>query len=209
MFNRCMVLLVVCAVTAVVVPCFAGKNLVTNGDFENGTTGWSARGGSIEAVEEPVHGGEGAAKATDRTDTWNGIKQDMIGKMEAGKTYKISAWVNMEDGGTVIASIEKTDDSGTNYINIAKATVSDGEWAQITGEFTPEVDGDLATLDLYFEGPDADVTFFVDDVAVYAADEADDEQAAVKTDEADDDEDADVDEDEDEEDDDMDEDEED
>jgi hypothetical protein len=180
----------VCAVVAVVVPCFGGKNLVTNGDFENGTTGWSARGGSIEAVEDPVYDGEGAAKATDRTDTWNGIKQDMMDKMEAGKTYKISGWATIEDGsGPVIVSIEKTDDSGTNYINIATAQVSDGEWAQISGEFTPEVDGDLATLDLYFEGPDADVDFFVDDVAVYAADDAaDDDQVADEDEDEDEDE---------------------
>jgi hypothetical protein len=170
---------VICAVVAAI-PCFAATNLVTNGDFENGTTGWSARGGSVEAVSEPVHGGAGSAKATDRTDTWNGIKQDMVGKMEAGKTYKISCWATMEDGsGTVILSIEKTDDSGTNYINVAKAQVADGEWALISGEFTPEVDGDLATLDLYFEGPDADVDFFVDDVTVYSADDAaDDDQVA-------------------------------
>ena len=45
----------------------------------------------------------------------------------------------------------------------------------MSGEFTLDVDGVLSTLDVYFEGPEPGVNFYVDDVKVLAPDDEDDE----------------------------------
>jgi len=151
------------------VPSYGNTNLLTNPGFESGTTGWTGRSCSISTVQSPVHSGSSAGRAYERTDTWQGIKQSLLGKMKDGETYQISGWVRLEDAndGTVTVSLEQTDDDGTRYINVSSASVTDSNWVQLEGEFSLYVTGTLKTLDIYFEGPAAGVSFFVDDVNVY------------------------------------------
>ena len=122
-----------------------------------------------------VHSGKGSAKVYGRTDAWQGIKQSILGKVSDGSTYQISGWVKLEnaDFETAILSIEQTDDSGTNYINVASDTAVKDEWIELSGEFTLNASGTLTTLDVYFEGPEPNVVFFVDDVNVYGPATAD------------------------------------
>jgi endo-1,4-beta-xylanase len=157
--------------------------VLVNPGFENGTQGWEGRGCKIGAVKSPVHNGTGAAKAFDRTQTWQGIKQSLLGKVVSGSTYKISAWARLENsaGDAVIMSIEVNDGSGATYSNINNTTAVKDEWVQLTGEYTPNAVGTLKTLDLYFEGPMADVNFFVDDVVFYGAAAGKTEPNAPKT----------------------------
>ena len=150
------------------VPAYGDTNILQNPGFENGTAGWADRACKIEAVKTPVHSGTGAAKAFGRTETWQGIKQSLLGKVSSGTTYKISAFVRLEnaDTDTVTVSIEQADDEGTKYINVATEPVDNRDWIEISGEFTLDAKGALKTLDVYFEGPEPNVNFFVDDVVV-------------------------------------------
>ena len=159
------------AVIVSLAPAYGGANLLENPGFENGTNGWSDRACKIEAVKTPVHSGAGSVKVFGRTETWQGVKQSLLGKVSSGKTYKISGWVRLEgaDMDTVTLSIEQADDAGTKYVNINSNTVDNSEWVELSGEFTLNAAGALKTLDVYFEGPAADVNFFVDDVNVYGA----------------------------------------
>ena len=151
---------------------YGDTNVLKNPGFEDGNNGWAARSCKIEVVKSPVHGGTGAAKAFGRAETWQGIKQSLLGKVTNGTTYKISAWVRLEnaDTDTVTISIEQTDDSGTNYKNVATGTANKTEWVQLSGEFKLEANGALKTLDVYLEGPAAGIEFYVDDVVVSGLD---------------------------------------
>ena len=149
-------------------PAFGDTNLLTNPGFENGAEGWSDRSCKIEVVTTPVHSGAKSVKVFGRTETWQGIKQSLLGKVTNGKTYKISAWVRLEnsEAGTVTISIEQTDDSDTKYKNVVSGLANNAGWVELSGDFTLDVTGTLKTLDVYFEGPVPDVNFFVDDVVV-------------------------------------------
>jgi hypothetical protein len=150
-------------------PVYGDTNVLENPGFENGTKGWGDRACKIEAVAATVHTGKGSAKASGRTETWQGIKQSLLGKVSNGNTYKISAWVRLEnsDSDTVTVSIEQAVGDEPSYINVNSVVATNNEWIQLLGEFTPNVTGTLKTLDIYFEGPAPDVNFFVDDVVVY------------------------------------------
>jgi hypothetical protein len=147
---------------------YGDTNVLKNPGFEDGTNGWGGRSCKIEAVATPVHSGSKAAKAFERKETWQGIKQSLIGRMQNGKTYKISGWVRLENSNSdnIILSIEMEDDNPVKYTNLETLTCSNTEWTELSGEFTPSPSGTLKTLDVYFEGPAADVNFFVDDVNV-------------------------------------------
>ena len=149
-------------------PAFGDTNLLKNPGFENGTEEWTDRSCKIEAVTTPVHSGTKSAKAFGRTETWQGIKQSLLGKLTNGKTYKISAWVRLEnaDADNIIISIEQADANGASYKNVAKATANKTGWVELSGEFKLEASGTLETLDVYLEGPAPDINFFVDDVVV-------------------------------------------
>jgi len=151
-------------------PAFGDTNLLKNPGFENGIEGWSDRSCKIEVVTTPVHSGAKSVKVSGRTETWQGIKQSLLGKVTNGQTYKISAWVRLDksEADTITISIEQTDDNGTIYKNVAKEAVGSVEWVQLSGDFKLDAGGTLQTLDVYFEGPGVDINFFVDDVVVSA-----------------------------------------
>lgn len=159
----------VLAVILPFVPAYGDTNVLVNPGFEDGTKGWEGRSCEIETVTTPVHSGKGSAKAYGRAETWQGIKQSLLGKVSEGSTYMISGWVKLEssDFETIIISIEQTDNSGTNYINVASDTAVKDDWIELSGEFTLNAGGEVTTLDVYFEGPEPNVVFFVDDVNVY------------------------------------------
>lgn len=62
-------------------------NLLTNGDFENNLTGWSA-GSGIEIVSDS-HGGAKAARLTSSTSLVRGLNGVV------GKTYKVTIWIKI------------------------------------------------------------------------------------------------------------------
>ncbi len=144
-------------------------NILVNPGFEDGTSGWAGRGCSIAAETSVVNSGSGSAKASGRSDSWQGMRQSVLGKMVPGQTYAISAMVRI--GGTssdrVIVSVDQQDGSGTNYLNVANVTANDSEWVEVSGNFTLNVEGALTGLDVYFEGPTPSVDIYIDDVNVY------------------------------------------
>jgi glucuronoarabinoxylan endo-1,4-beta-xylanase len=148
---------------------YGDSNILDNPGFEKGREGWFSRTCAIEAVSSPVHSGTGSLKVVRRTQAWQGAKQSVLGRIVEGKPYKVSAWVKLDNATSdlVAISIEKQDDSGINYINVASATATDTGWVQLSGEFTLNVTGVLTVLDIYFEGPKPGVNFYVDDVLVY------------------------------------------
>lgn len=153
-------------------PLYGDTNRLTNPGFENDTTGWTGRSCSISSVTTPVHEGTRSGRAYDREDTWQGIRQDMLGKMVIGETYTISGWVRTGSsaGSEVHITFQQTDggnDGEPQYQWAASGTANNSEWTEISGSFTLNVTGTLTELFVYVEGPDAGIDLYVDDMVVY------------------------------------------
>ena len=144
----------------------SAENLLTNPGFENGnTSGWKTWGCSLRAVRDPVHSGDYSVWVYNRTQNWQGPVHSVIGKMEQGKTYTISAWVKLDNAasGRVAVTFMQMDGRGVRYINVSSSSVSDSRWTQVSGEFTLDVVGTLEDMDVYFEGPAPGINFYLDD----------------------------------------------
>ncbi|GAA0137876.1 hypothetical protein YSY43_47170 [Paenibacillus sp. YSY-4.3] len=63
-------------------------------------------------------------------------------------------------------TMQQSDGSGDNYLRVAESPVTDSAWMTLRGSFLYEPSGAVTSLKLYFEGPDAGVDFYVDDVVV-------------------------------------------
>jgi len=144
------------------------QNLVTNPGFESGTSGWYGSGCDISTSTSVYRSGTHSGYASNRTDTWNSLRQSMKDKMEVGKTYAISGWMRLEGAASdnINMAMRITDDSGTSYPWIDASTGYDDQWTELMGYFTVDVNGALTALDLYFEGPADGVDYYLDDVNV-------------------------------------------
>ena len=150
---------------------YGDTNLLTNPGFEDGTAGWQAFGGcKLTTSTLQYRSGTSSGYASNRTQNYQGIAQPLLGKLQPDKTYRITAWIKLEGASagndTIKATIKKVDDSGASYDNVSTSTGSNNQWSQLSGQYTLTVNGTLTGLDIYFEGPAADVNFYVDDVNV-------------------------------------------
>jgi len=149
--------------------CSADSNILTNPGFDTGTTGWQSRSCTFSTVTSPVHSADRSGRASNRTAAWQGIQQNITDKIVPQATYQVSGWIRLENAASapVKISMEQRDAQGTRYHNVAVGTAYDNQWQQFSGQFTVDVQGALTALYVYFEGPDAGVSFFVDDAIVY------------------------------------------
>jgi hypothetical protein len=75
----------------------AAQNLVTNPGFETGnTSSWAPFGGSspnptISVETSQVHSGTYAGEVSNRSQTYMGIGQSLVGSLQSGLTYNVSA----------------------------------------------------------------------------------------------------------------------
>lgn len=150
------------------VPSYGSVNLLTNPGFETGTTtGWSPFGCSISVATVP-HSGSYSCLANDRTGSWSGPSQSLLGLISDGETCSISGWVRIENASSadVKITIKQVDGSGTKYHLISQSTAYDTGWTNLSGFFTLDVNGTLTQLLMYFELPPTAVNFYVDDASV-------------------------------------------
>ncbi len=153
----------------------SGPNLATNSGFESGTTtGWDKIGGTMTVETNPVHSGSYSCLISNRNATYEGPSQNIISVAIPGKTYCISAWVRWSPGsvtGPLVATLKKTDSSGTNYIRLSSVDANDAQWVLLNGLYEHNISGNLTELLLYFEEPYIPGTsprngFYIDDLSI-------------------------------------------
>lgn len=147
----------------------AAQNLLTNPGFETGdTTGWFGFGTPTLTVESAqVHSGSFACSVTGRTGTYMGAAQSLVGLLQSGQTYNVSAWVMLNGGTsqTMQLTMQKIDGSGTGYALIASGTVTSSAWTQLSGTYVYNPSGTVTNLNFYIEVPSsATNSYYIDDV---------------------------------------------
>lgn len=156
-----------------VVPFTPGDNLLTDGGFESGITGWSSWNGStLSASTAQVHEGSQSLLATSRPDTNQfAVSPDIGGLLTAGTTYTVSAWV-YQDGAaadTVRLASKVGCVAGDTYPWIHdNASVPAATWTQLSGNLDIPAGCDITEVLLFFEGTTPGVDVYVDEVSVLA-----------------------------------------
>ena len=142
--------------------------LLTNGNIESGTTGWSVFGsGSLSASTSVVHGGARSLLITGRTAAWNGPRQVVTSLLTNGRSYTTSVWVRTQAGtATAKVTLQVTANGSTSYITLAPATgVNASGWTLLTGSATVSWSGTLSSANLYVETLSETTGFFIDDAS--------------------------------------------
>lgn len=126
--------------------------LIQNGSFENGTTGWTANGGAISVVSTNAFDGTNAIKST-RSQPYQGPAQDILGRLIVGQTYRLGARARVDSNANIKATIAY---SGTNtntvFTGITTLSNAGTNWQSLQGYFKyAEPNGAATSLKLYFE----------------------------------------------------------
>lgn len=158
--------------------------VIKNGDIENGLTDWNGQNGStLSLAYYTKASGNLGLKASGRTCTSAGPSQDITGRIQAGKTYNVSAKVQYRqdesDPNSVNYPAEKTFlmtlryGDGT-YVNIGNAIAKKGEWGTIKGTYTVPANANMSNVTVFIETPYVSnpapandlMTFYVDDISM-------------------------------------------
>ena len=146
----------------------SGSNLLTNGNIESGTSGWSVFGsGALAASTSVVHSGADSLLRTGRTASWNGPSQSLTSRLTNGKSYTTNVWMRTQSGApTGKVTLMLTANGTTNFVTLAQGAVNSSGWTLLTGTTTVSWSGTLSSATFYVETITGTDSFFIDDASM-------------------------------------------
>ncbi|MGW3489157.1 chitinase [Streptomyces sp. NPDC001054] len=132
----------------------ADAELVTNGGFESGTSGWSCSAGSGSAVTTPTHGGSSALKAVPAGSDNARCAQTV--RVKPDSAYTLSGWVR---GGYVYLGA-----AGTGTTDVSTWTASAGDWQKLTTSF--RTGPSTTSVEIYTHGWYGTPAYYADDLSL-------------------------------------------
>ncbi|KAA8528423.1 hypothetical protein F0562_035778 [Nyssa sinensis] len=138
------------------------ENIILNPGFDDGLSNWSGRGCKIVLHDTMGDGkilpmsGKFFAAATERTESWNGIQQEITGRVQRKLAYEVTAVVRIFGNNVTSTDVRATlwvqaADLREQYIGIANVQATDKDWVQLQGKFL--LNGSPSRVVIYLEGP--------------------------------------------------------
>ena len=145
------------------------SNIVSNGTFESGTSGWYTYGGTASSTTTRAHSGSRSLLINNRTGNAPAVT-DLSQVATKGASYSASFWVSI--GGAASANVNLTQkvtcDGQTSYSwFVNPVPVNDGQWVELKGTLNVPNCTNLTEVQIFAEGPAAGVDLYVDDVNVF------------------------------------------
>jgi hypothetical protein len=145
-------------------------NLFPDPGFELGHVGWGPFGTTtIVDVAGEGRNGTKCVEATDRVQAYAGPSRSIKPPFtEPGQTYRVEGWVRAGVGTPTISMTVKTlcDGETEIYTVVNNVAASATEYKELSGNFSVPT-CTLTEYVVYFEGPVAGESFYVDDVGLY------------------------------------------
>ena len=146
----------------------AGIAVLNDASFENGTEGYTGRGGATVSVTANGYEGNGLY-CTGRSQDWNGATLDVTDQIVPGATYEVTAYMKAvgTDGENVTLKVTAQKDggsTGTTYTEITSKVTTYNTWTALKG--TIQVDEDFTGYQIYFETPGQTCDFYIDEVVI-------------------------------------------
>lgn len=141
-----------------------GNNVITNPDFETGTSGWVAWGGaSLTATALQAHGGVQSGLVSARTATWQGPVYNLLPVVTKGASYRLGASIRVDSASEPAHLVVKSVCNGAeSFTRVATGTATNTGWVDVAGSYQVEPCA-LTELSFYVEGPAAGVNVYIDD----------------------------------------------
>ncbi|WVZ21508.1 hypothetical protein V8G54_008830 [Vigna mungo] len=143
--------------------------------FDDGLNNWTGRGCKIALHDSMGDGkilpksGKFFASATERTQSWNGIQQEITGRVQRKLAYEVTALVRIFGNSVTTSDVRATlwvqaPDLREQYIGIANVQATDKDWVQMQGKFL--LNGSPSKVVVYLEGPPAGTDILVNTLVI-------------------------------------------
>ncbi|GMH03218.1 hypothetical protein Nepgr_005057 [Nepenthes gracilis] len=157
------------------------ENIILNPTFEDGLNNWSGRGCQVVLHDSMADGkilpqsGKVFAAATARTQTWNGIQQEITGRVQRKLAYEVTAIVRIYGNNITSAGVQATlwvqmPDKREQYIGISSVQATNQDWVKLQGKFL--LNGSPASVVIYLEGPPPGTDILINSLVVKHAEKA-------------------------------------
>nr|GMC54409.1 endo-1,4-beta-xylanase 1-like [Ipomoea batatas] len=123
---------------------------------------------AVDGKIRPVSGNS-FARATERTQIWNGIQQDITGTVLRKLAYEVTAVVRLYGNNVTSADVRATllvhaADFREEYIGIASVQATDREWTELRGKFL--LNGFPSKVVIFLEGPPPGIDILLNSLTV-------------------------------------------
>ncbi|KAJ3672826.1 hypothetical protein LUZ60_006200 [Juncus effusus] len=153
------------------------ENIITNHDFSQGLNSWNPNSCHLSIASDdstykngirPNCGGNYVI-VTQRSQTWQGLEQDVTDKIAPDVKYEISSFVRVcgeiHESTIVQATLKlENHDNSTNFLCIGRVSVSKEKWEKLEGSFALKTVPKRVVF--YLEGPPPGVDLLIDSVSV-------------------------------------------
>lgn len=150
-------------------------NLIVNPQFDDGLNNWSGRGCNITSHDSLRNGkilpksGKAFAATSNRSQTWNGIQQEITGRVQRKLAYEVTAVVRIYGNNVTSTNVSatlwvQTPGKRDQYVGVASVQATDSDWAQLQGKFL--LNGSPSKVVIYLEGPAAGTDILLDSMVV-------------------------------------------
>ncbi|XP_073119734.1 endo-1,4-beta-xylanase 1-like isoform X2 [Henckelia pumila] len=151
------------------------ENIIQNPTFDDGLNNWSGRGCKIVVHDSMADGkvlpmsGKLFASTADRTQNWNGIQQEITGRVQRKLAYDVVATVRILGNNITSANIRATlwvqaANLPEQYIGIGSAQATDKDWVQLQGKFL--LNGVPSRVIIFLEGPPPGTDILLNNIIV-------------------------------------------
>lgn len=155
--------------------CKQMDSVLKNPDFGEGLKHWYGKGCKISLLESQnldhnleSKGGYIVA-ATNRTSGWQGLEQEVTGRLKVMRRYQVSATVRIrgdKPSAEVTATLWiKNQAQQEQYITLGKVTASSSTWTQLKGSLFLNKTPAKATA--YIEGPPSGIDLLIDSFFIF------------------------------------------
>ncbi|PHU20604.1 hypothetical protein BC332_11755 [Capsicum chinense] len=155
--------------------CTDDDNIIINPQFDDGLNSWSGRGCKVALHDSMADGkitpmsGKAFASATERTQTWNGIQQDVTGRVNRKLAYEVTAIVRIYGNNVTTADLRSTlyvkaADNRERYIGIASVQATDKDWVKLQGKFL--INDSPSQVVVFLEGPPAGTDILLNNLVI-------------------------------------------
>jgi hypothetical protein len=157
----------------------SAQQIIENSGFQEITntsefSNWTGDNSTI-SLEWQGHESDRSAYVYNRSSSYNGIRQDVIGKISLGQTMDLSAWVKLKNGSSSATSeiyVVQKDDDGWSWNTVASGNSNGWTWQELTGTWTADWSGTLEYLFVCVAGPTPSIEMLVDDVSATVSGES-------------------------------------
>ncbi|KAL2241235.1 UNVERIFIED_CONTAM: Endo-1,4-beta-xylanase 1 [Sesamum indicum] len=155
--------------------CDDNENIIQNPRFDDGLNSWSGRGCKIVSHDSMADGkvlpmsGKFFASTENRTQNWNGIQQEITGRVQRKLAYEVVAAVRIFGNNISSSDVRATlwvqaADQREQYIGIGSVQATDKDWVQLQGKFL--LNGSPSKVVIYLEGPPPGTDILLDNLVV-------------------------------------------